>query len=225
MTESPTARREYNAVSILEEAKYTGWIVVADHRAASQSRYITLQYRENIYSPLDYITLRLRFSTHGSVEATSNGWYSVCGGKRLRAVRRHLRKIAKTHTDSENHTPPTEGIKKMRLWLDDIRDPNTDFFQQEKGAYPGMLWVKTVEEAKQAMLDHDITFMSLDHDLGTKLTGYDFVKWVAEQVWHENIKLPKFAVHSDNAPAMLQMIQALYRIEDLIERRRKSKEH
>lgn len=43
----------------------------------------------------------------------------------------------------------------MNLWLDDIRP-----------APEGWLWVKTVDEAKQAMALHNVQCMSLDHDLG-----------------------------------------------------------
>lgn len=47
----------------------------------------------------------------------------------------------------------------MNLWLDDVRDPIN--FNRE-----GWWWVKTVEEAKKALLTGEIENASLDHDLG-----------------------------------------------------------
>lgn len=48
------------------------------------------------------------------------------------------------------------NIITMRVWLDDRRP-----------APKGWIWVKTVEEAQQLLLEGPVIEMSLDHDLGT----------------------------------------------------------
>jgi hypothetical protein len=47
----------------------------------------------------------------------------------------------------------------MNLWLDDVRDP------LNHGAI-GFVWVKTVDDAKAAILTGEVNRASLDHDLG-----------------------------------------------------------
>lgn len=47
----------------------------------------------------------------------------------------------------------------MKLWLDDVRDPN------EHGAI-GFTWAKTYAEAIRYLKSGLVTFASLDHDIG-----------------------------------------------------------
>ena len=103
----------------------------------------------------------------------------------------------------------------MNLWLDDVRNPALF------GAI-GFTWVKTVEEAKAALLTGEVQHASLDHDLGacddcmgdrtaedwliqhggmampncTHFgTGYDLCLWMAET---GNWPKEKPTVHSAN---------------------------
>jgi hypothetical protein len=103
----------------------------------------------------------------------------------------------------------------MNLWLDDVRDPPND----------GRTWTicRTVGQAAAAMLSGNVEFASLDHDLGLvevrtgewsntiAPTGYDFVKWMAQNdVWPRH----RPVVHSANpvgAAAMRQMIDRFWR--------------
>jgi hypothetical protein len=80
----------------------------------------------------------------------------------------------------------------MKLWLDDFRDP------MDYGADETWCWVKTVEDARHAILDAELrgeewTHASLDHDLGACEkcekhwsrcehfgTGYTLVCWMEE---------------------------------------------
>lgn len=72
----------------------------------------------------------------------------------------------------------------MKLWLDDVRrEPD------------GWIRCKTVQEVINHLLTGLVEEMSLDHDLGTAETGYDLVKWCAEnRVWSKH----KPRVHSWN---------------------------
>lgn len=76
----------------------------------------------------------------------------------------------------------------MKIWLDDERTPPDNDWK----------WCKTVPEAIVLMTRDDIELISLDHDLGEEgvlATGYDFVKWMAE-----NNRWPKYSplIHSAN---------------------------
>lgn len=89
----------------------------------------------------------------------------------------------------------------MILWLDDIRNPD-DY--NVKADY----WAKFFEEAIDFLNNHNITFASLDHDLGAcesciknekycphVKSGYDVLCWI-----EENNKWPinGIYVHSSN---------------------------
>ena len=85
----------------------------------------------------------------------------------------------------------------MNLWLDDLRP-----------APPGWLWVKTAQDARQAMLLLEIEHMSLDHDLGEGDTGYTFVCWMEEfNRWPRH----KPTVHSANPVGAAKMRAAIER--------------
>lgn len=75
----------------------------------------------------------------------------------------------------------------MNLYLDDVRNPQTD----------GWTIVRTVDAAKALLITGDVECATLDHDLGAcascsedamdplvicshMQTGYDLVKWMAE---------------------------------------------
>lgn len=56
--------------------------------------------------------------------------------------------------------------KKIRLWLDDIRQIPDDFD----------VWVKNPRQAISIITSKKVEFISFDHDLGHNLTGYDVAK-------------------------------------------------
>lgn len=110
----------------------------------------------------------------------------------------------------------------MKVWLDDMRKEPV-----------GYILAKTVEEAKNLLLNNEVTEMSLDHDLGACTTclngqtidewlvnsnfqsmpncthmgtGYDLVCWMEENnIW------PKYKpkVHSANPVGRLRMQQVI----------------
>ena len=66
----------------------------------------------------------------------------------------------------------------IELWLDDERDPDDPFIQEEFHARPGMTWVKSAGRAIQVLGGGDVTYMSFDHDLGPGAgTGYEVARW------------------------------------------------
>lgn len=100
----------------------------------------------------------------------------------------------------------------MKLWLDDIREP-------WRFGCIGWTWVKTADEAIEALKTGTVTEASLDHDLSEKATlgdftgertGYDVVCWMEENnVWPEN----GVRVHSFNPAGKQRMLQVLERIQ------------
>ncbi len=105
------------------------------------------------------------------------------------------------------------------LWLDDERDPDDPFIQEEFGAKPGMFWAKTAWSAISRLKNNDISFISLDHDLGSETafgTGYVVAKWIEKQAFlastnKEEIYLSplEWAVHSMNVEGAKKMRAAL----------------
>jgi len=82
-------------------------------------------------------------------------------------------------------------VANWKLYLDDIRAPTSK----------GWTIVKTVENAIQLIDLKGIPLeMSLDHDLGDGMTGYDFVRWLAIYTADNGVSFSdiKFNVHSAN---------------------------
>ncbi len=114
----------------------------------------------------------------------------------------------------------------MILWLDDVREPSPH-------GYVGAKWVKTYEAAITALESGEVTFASLDHDIGAcaectasgrhvgdmrslettfvntcphAKTGYDVVCWMEETgTWPKN----GVAVHSMNPVGRQRMQQVI----------------
>lgn len=99
---------------------------------------------------------------------------------------------------------------KIRLWLDDNRDPKDPEIQKKFGARGDETWVKTVEEALKYLQSGNVEYLSFDNDLGEGLKeGRHLAAWVEEQAYYK--KLPKFAwaVHSTNPSGAKEIIQAM----------------
>jgi len=86
----------------------------------------------------------------------------------------------------------------VRLWLDDVRDPQNRQIQREFGAKGDELWVKTVEEAKKYLIIGNVTFISFDNDLGLSEEGGDLAKWIEEKAFHKELPKMDWTVHSKN---------------------------
>lgn len=116
----------------------------------------------------------------------------------------------------------------MFLWLDDLRDP------RKHGIF-NAAWATTYEQAVEMLATGDVTFASLDHDLGAceecvatnahigdmktpettfynhcphAKSGYDVVVWMEENnVWPKNGVI----VHSMNPVGKARMQQVIDR--------------
>jgi len=97
------------------------------------------------------------------------------------------------------------------IWLDDERDPNDPKIQDLFGAEEGMIWVKSAHAAINRLKTNSVGFISLDHDLGTKATGYDVAKWIEERAFSNELKRLRWAIHSANAEGSRRMRLALER--------------
>lgn len=100
----------------------------------------------------------------------------------------------------------------MKMWLDDVRptpfpprDYRTSYPFDENAPYE--LHAVTAEEAIAAIATGEVTFISFDHDLGRKLTGYDVAKYIEDGAHNGTIKPIRYKVHSAN-PVGAEKIQA-----------------
>ncbi len=82
----------------------------------------------------------------------------------------------------------------MYLYLDDIRTPSQ----------PDLHVVRTYKECIHMIKNNKVEFLSLDHDLGGKKTGYDVAKFLVQ----ERIEIPHINIHSAN-PVGKRNIQQL----------------
>lgn len=111
----------------------------------------------------------------------------------------------------------------MKLWLDDVRSPLNRRIQEEFGAEPDMVWVKTANRAIQQLNGGGVTFISLDHDLGPGAgTGYDVAKWIEEQAFYNRIPRLEWTIHSTNVPGSARMAQAMLKAEEYWSQHEKS---
>ena len=93
-------------------------------------------------------------------------------------------------------------MKKVLLWLDDLRNPmENDWLRFSPiGRDVKVVWVKSYDEFisylnKPIPLPDAICF---DHDLGEEKTGYDCAKYLVEMCMNMKLRLPKWNIQSDN---------------------------
>ena len=102
----------------------------------------------------------------------------------------------------------------MKLWLDD-----------ERPMPPGYdVHVKTAREAIIFIKKHDVTEVSLDHDLGPIEncgTGYDVACFIEEQVVYEDKAPPKWNLHTANPVGRKAMRMALTQADRLWDKTKK----
>jgi hypothetical protein len=102
--------------------------------------------------------------------------------------------------------------QKIRLWLDDDRDPTDPNIQNLFGAVGDELWVKNSAEAISWLETGKVGWISLDNDLGDiKINGegYDVAKWIEEQAYYGKIERIKCRVHTQNVGKQDQIYQAI----------------
>jgi hypothetical protein len=105
----------------------------------------------------------------------------------------------------------------MRIYLDDVR--NCGFSTLE------CQWrvVRTFKEVISLLETGEVTELDLDHDLGTRKTGYDVLLWIERKVVKEGFVPPKMFVHTANPAAEKKMSKAIVAIQEMVRNRERSK--
>jgi hypothetical protein len=91
------------------------------------------------------------------------------------------------------------NMARIQLWVDDQRLPPSDFNTH----------AKTYAEAIKYLESGKVVSISLDHDLGEEMTGYDIAKWIEEKAFHDEISRIRWTVHSANPIGAARIAQAL----------------
>lgn len=90
------------------------------------------------------------------------------------------------------------------LFLDDIREPSK--FQHLIFEEGYIVWVKNYNEFVNHINQNGLpNAISFDNDLGEELEGYDCAKFLVNFCMDNNLKLPKFKVHSANPVAKVNI--------------------
>lgn len=97
----------------------------------------------------------------------------------------------------------------MKIWLDDERNPHEPYWIREKSSSIDMVWIKDPQEAIRLIETGSVTFISLDHDLGTELTGYDVAKVIARLAYFKSIPKIEWRIHTDNPVGFKNILQTL----------------
>lgn len=118
-------------------------------------------------------------------------------------------------------------MKKVLLWLDDSRDPNTDDWLNFSpiGKNCEVVWVKSYAAFTHWIIvnglpdaicfDHDLGFTNeyyIENDIESpdpERTGYDCAKWLVEYCLLHNKVLPLYSVQSANIVGKVNIISYL----------------
>ena len=90
----------------------------------------------------------------------------------------------------------------MKVYLDDVRP-----------APEGWTLATTAQQAIDLLQQHQVTHISLDHDLGPPEagTGYDVILWLEKALFDEGRPLPIVLLHTANPVARARMLLGLER--------------
>lgn len=106
-------------------------------------------------------------------------------------------------------------MKKVKLWLDDERDPKDPYIQSEFGAEGDEVWVKTAQSAISYLKMGNVESISLDHDLGPNAgSGMDVAKWIEENAFKAILPRLVWAVHSMNSVGRNNITKAMQKADE-----------
>jgi hypothetical protein len=101
------------------------------------------------------------------------------------------------------------SLSKVYIYVDDTRDFSSVNYELASGR--GIIITKTYKEAIKALqfyIEHKAKIIiDLDHDLGSKKSGYDIAKWIVA-TGYQNIR---FHIHSANPVGRKNMAELLTR--------------
>lgn len=86
-------------------------------------------------------------------------------------------------------------IKLKKLFLDDIRVPQTEGWEIVRSYDNFVKWIEEKGIPDVISFDHDLADVD---DLTKEKTGYDAAKWLCEYCWMNGVPLPDYNVHSAN---------------------------
>jgi hypothetical protein len=91
----------------------------------------------------------------------------------------------------------------MKIYLDDMRK-----------APPGWKLLLNVQDVLAELQKGNVTYLSLDHDLGDDETGtgYDVILWIEKEVFLNGFVPPEIKIHTANVSARKKMELGLQKI-------------
>jgi hypothetical protein len=103
-----------------------------------------------------------------------------------------------------------QNIPKIRLWVDDERDPSDPKIQQLFKSQGNEVWAKTQQEAINYLEKGNVEYISLDCDLGENGgRGYKIAEWIEEKAYYKKLSSLDWYIHSQNPVEALKATQAL----------------
>ena len=109
---------------------------------------------------------------------------------------------------------------KIRLWLDDNRDPKDPKIQELFGSRGNEVWVKTMDEAVNYIERGNVSFISFDHDLDNEgdspieKTGYHLACWIEERAFNGTLDPIGWNVHSRNPVGSNDIVAAMNKADE-----------
>ena len=103
-----------------------------------------------------------------------------------------------------------QNIPKIRLWVDDERDPSDPKIQQLFKSKGNEIWAKNQQEAISYLEKGNVEYISLDCDLGENGgRGYKVAEWIEEKAYNKTLLPIDWDIHSQNPVESLKATQAL----------------
>ncbi len=91
-----------------------------------------------------------------------------------------------------------------KLYLDDIRIPQTEGWDIVRNYDEFVFWIKLNGVPDEVSFDHDLAEIDYNPSTGAQKfkyyekTGYDAAKWMCDYCWTNGLPLPEFNCHSAN---------------------------
>ena len=96
------------------------------------------------------------------------------------------------------------GYSSVYIFLDDTRDPDWSIIPPGANVFIFRNYKSVVAFIESSCDRSTKITLDLDHDLGSKKTGYDFCKWLVKNNWRG-----AFRIHSQNPVGAKNMRQML----------------
>lgn len=112
-------------------------------------------------------------------------------------------------------------MSRIRIWLDDERNPNDPMVKKLFLSTGNETWVKTAEKAIALLSTGKVCELSFDHDLGCpNATGLQVANYIEQEVTQGNIPMPLWRIHSKNPVGAKAIVRAMKNTEKIVQMRR-----